>query len=390
MFMERARKDYLEDLNASREAGKVSAALSIVFVSVSAEEWIPRPSHSHLLQVQSATRSHEILFNVLKTKATELINKGEGVQVEGVLPSQINSNVRSAGSTEDGRSKLQVCAYLTDVEGNFDYFDRYLAISRVLEWADHKKSKLRFKRDDALFVFGGDSQDKGIGDIRIVKLLLALKKEHPERVQFIIGNRDAKKLRLKPELHENYINSDIVRTDSSFPYWDPSDRRVTPQMFLDKNSDDNGGKHNAANRLRYILKHTMGADGAFERRKEELSLIRRCKKDEVTDDEVVHSYRGEVDPKRPKDNFMLQYLKEGKLAYIFGNNLFGWFPPSIPPYRLPLIPFDLPPALPLTHIHPLQCTEPSTRRTSGPFRASPSSSKYTNGSKSLMPGRKGM
>ena len=84
--------------------------------------------------------------------------------------------------------RYKVCGYLTDVESNLEYFERYVDISQILGWADQKKSKLKFKRDDAVFVFGGDTQDKGIGDIRFVKLLLALKEEHPDRVEFIIGN----------------------------------------------------------------------------------------------------------------------------------------------------------------------------------------------------------
>ena len=174
-----------------------------------------------------------------------------------------------------------------------------------------------------MFVFGGDSQDKGIGDIRFVRLLLALKFEYPGRVEFIIGNRDANKLRLASELDERCISDQTVLTDSSFPYWDSKEKRVTPQMFLDKNPVDNGGRENtAANRLRYILKHTMGADGAFERRREELSIIRKCGKEAVSDEDVVESYRNEVDPAKEGDNFMLKYLQQGKLAYVFGDHLF--------------------------------------------------------------------
>ena len=86
--------------------------------------------------------------------------------------------------------RYKVCGYLTDVESNLEYFERYVDISQILGWADQKKSKLKFKRQDAVFVFGGDTQDKGIGDIRFVKLLLALKEEYPDRVEFIIGNGD--------------------------------------------------------------------------------------------------------------------------------------------------------------------------------------------------------
>ena len=219
---------------------------------------------------------------------------------------------------------INVCGYLTDVEGNLDYFQRYVDLSEILGWEDDAaKSKLRFKREDAMFVFGGDSQDKGPGDIRFTKLLLALKAEYPGRVEFIIGNRDANKLRLASELQEECIKDAAVLTDSSFPYWDAAEKRVTPQMFLDKNQVDNGGRENtAANRLRYILKHTMGADGAFERRREELSIIRNCGKEDVSDEDVVESYRNEVDPAKEEGNFMLKYLQQGKLAYVFGEHLF--------------------------------------------------------------------
>ena len=219
---------------------------------------------------------------------------------------------------------INVCGYLTDVEGNLDYFQRYVDLSEILGWEDDAaKSKLRFKREDAMFVFGGDSQDKGPGDIRFTKLLLALKAEYPGRVEFIIGNRDANKLRLASELQEECIKDAAVLTDSSFPYWDAAEKRVTPQMFLDKNQVDNGGRENtAANRLRYILKHTMGADGAFEMRRVELSIIRNCGKEDVSDEDVVESYRNEVDPAKEGDNFMLNYLQQGKLAYVFGEHLF--------------------------------------------------------------------
>jgi len=219
---------------------------------------------------------------------------------------------------------INVCGYLTDVEGNLDYFQRYVDLSEILGWEDDAaKSKLRFKREDAMFVFGGDSQDKGPGDIRFTKLLLALKAEYPGRVEFIIGNRDANKLRLASELQEECIKDAAVLTDSSFPYWDAAEKRVTPQMFLDKNQVDNGGRENtAANRLRYILKHTMGADGAFEMRRVELSIIRNCGKEDVSDEDVVESYRNEVDPAKEGGNFMLNYLQQGKLAYVFGEHLF--------------------------------------------------------------------
>ena len=122
-----------------------------------------------------------------------------------------------------------MCAYLTDVEGNLDYLERFVAVSTVLAWTDESKTRLRFQRDDAVFVFGGDTQDKGIGDVRCVRLLLSLKEDFPERVVLLIGNRDCNKLRLTSELSADCLVDAAVRTDASFPYWLPDSKRVTPR-----------------------------------------------------------------------------------------------------------------------------------------------------------------
>lgn len=161
------------------------------------------------------------------------------------------------------------CSFLTDVEGNYEYFERYVNISKVLEWEDADKKRLKLKAHGN-FVFGGDSQDKGTGDIRIVKLLVDLKDRYPDRVFLIIGNRDANKLRLTSELSEEALSSDDVKNDLDFPYWIPKDKVcatcrickfvcvlssrviqiVTPAAFNKANNLED----NEANRLKWILK----------------------------------------------------------------------------------------------------------------------------------------
>jgi NAD(P)H-flavin reductase len=118
-----------------------------------------------------------------------------------------------------------------------------------LQWADPKKTSLLLK-DGAHFVFGGDSQDKGIGDIRFVKMMLALKEKYPDRVYFIIGNRDANKLRLSTELSNEALKSAIVRTDPTFPYWLAKDKIVTPEMYYTTNNVTDS----PVNRLKWLLK----------------------------------------------------------------------------------------------------------------------------------------
>ena len=72
-----------------------------------------------------------------------------------------------------------------------------------------------------MFIYGGDSQDKGTGDIRFVTMLLKLKEKYGERVIFIIGNRDVNKLRLKVELDPKCITK-IMEAESleKWIYWD--------------------------------------------------------------------------------------------------------------------------------------------------------------------------
>ena len=385
MFMENARKDYLANaVRGDHETG--------------VEKCEGRVTHMQ-----------ETVVHILETKIEDRIQKIQD-KLEQCFPAD---KEEAGGHIEDSRDTFAVCGYLTDVESNFDYFERYLAISQIIGWSDEESAyvpnvkQLKFKRDDAIFVFGGDSQDKGIGDIRFTKLMLELRQNYPGRVEFIIGNRDANKLRFGSELTQEAIDDPKVLIDKSFPYWDKEARRITPQMFLDDDKyvtppNEHGSKNTAANRLRWILDTTMGANGAFERRRHELSILRRCEKTDVTDDNVVASYRDEVDPLKPPglkwvevpekpksqkcrsiinaglvgalqqgrleftkkeldefevfnhfdslsytyscyvevddarsksikyftpantdgNNFMLQYLKHGKLAFVFGSNLF--------------------------------------------------------------------
>ena len=228
-----------------------------------------------------------------------------------------------------GKGKPRVCAYLTDVEGNLDFFEKYVRISKVIEWVDSKKNRLRFKQKDSMFVFGGDCQDRGIGDIRFVNLLLNFKSEYPDRVEFIIGNRDANKIRIYSEMSEKIDPSDInakskyLAKYDNFPYWVNKGERITLRKYL----EDNNYKINAVSRLKYILDYTMGSNGCFDKRRKELSIILNKDPDSISDNDIITSFLNSVSPnpnniKNTNDNYMLKYLKNGKIAYIFGEHIF--------------------------------------------------------------------
>ena len=156
-------------------------------------------------------------FYLFLQKQEKKADGGDGGAREGIGLEVARGDAHSAGAAgaegNAGSVTITECAYLTDVEGNLDYFYNYVEISKVLEWENKEtKNRLKFKHEHSMFVFGGDSQDKGIGDIRFTKLLLDLKarKGNEDRVEFIIGNRDANKLRLASELQGDCIDDPAV------------------------------------------------------------------------------------------------------------------------------------------------------------------------------------
>ena len=98
-------------------------------------------------------------------------------------------------------TKISVNAALrTDVEGNWDYFARYCARSRVVSL--DPDGSLSLRDDGCYFVYGGDVCDNGPGDLRLCQLLVSLKRRHPDRVALLSGNRDLNKLRMTAELEQ--------------------------------------------------------------------------------------------------------------------------------------------------------------------------------------------
>jgi len=185
------------------------------------------------------------------------------------------------------------------------------------------------------------------GSVRVAKSLLTLRARYGERVTLILGNRDVNKLRLMSELDDPQHFGEGVSIERlrqlPGPYWVPLKNRITPVAHLTKLVAKETGKaemdvsdpellqHNTkANRLRYILKETMGADGEFERRREELKAIKHLRptaqsEPSVSDDDVVASF---VDSVRPPSGhasaggFMYEFIHQGQLAAIISNTLY--------------------------------------------------------------------
>lgn len=197
--------------------------------------------------------------------------------------------------------------YCTDVEGNYGYWNRYIALSKYLSRNDDSRLTLA---EGFHFVYGGDVCDRGAGDLRFLDDLNNLYDDHPGRVHFILGNRDVNKMRILIEMHQSYLDK------PGNVFWAPS------------NSEDGGNK---VERLKWILAKTMGSPDGFRYRKEELGVLGKPNSDE----DVVQSY---LDQARGADSPIMKYLSRGVVGVIFGDVLYchgglnetnmGWLPPN--------------------------------------------------------------
>lgn len=109
--------------------------------------------------------------------------------------------------------------YATDVEGNCAYWSKIVEFSQVL--SRNQAGKLMLK-DGCQFVYGGDTCDRGSGDLEVLRDLIYLKETYPERVHLLMGNRDINKLRfpvatmpqvmsLQPECYFASSNSKVEK-----------------------------------------------------------------------------------------------------------------------------------------------------------------------------------
>jgi len=202
--------------------------------------------------------------------------------------------------------------FVTDIEGNWDYFSSIIGRSKILSFDDNDHDMMRLVlAPNSIFVHGGDAPDKGPDDIRIVKALVQLKRDYPDRVFLICGNRDVNKLRLWPELEPG----ETGRTANI--YWDP--KHKTYPKYLEEKQLEEG----SISTLKWMLECTMGSPTTFETRRMELASRQQPSTDVtmISDQDVLESFRESVNP-RGRDPWMLDYLRYGQLMLIIGDCIF--------------------------------------------------------------------
>eukprot|EP01064_Diplonema_japonicum_P039428 TRINITY_DN987_c3_g1_i1.p1 TRINITY_DN987_c3_g1~~TRINITY_DN987_c3_g1_i1.p1 ORF type:complete len:435 (+),score=68.91 TRINITY_DN987_c3_g1_i1:51-1355(+) len=193
--------------------------------------------------------------------------------------------------------------YLTDIEGDLQYFKTCVDRSSILSFSEDDGEHLCFTENpvtqDLYFVFGGDLFDKGPGDIRLARMFVDFKDRHPDRVFWVLGNRDVNKLRFKLEVTDG--------TDPPKPFWDP--KQIDYRTFLEDRPDTRVEK------VKYILQYTMNAPKSFEYRREEMRIISNNPTLTPTDEAVSESFT-------VKNQFLIEYLEKGCLILTLQNTLF--------------------------------------------------------------------
>jgi len=244
-------------------------------------------------------------------------------------------------SHDDGSLAPKV-TFVTDIEGNWEYFERFVQRCEALSFPsgapvlDDEGAADLVLADGWRFIHGGDTCDKGGvvgGSIRVVRTLCRLKRKYPNRVVLLLGNRDLNKMRMTSELNTSsiYYGRSYVGGALWPAAWVPLAKRVTPELSLRRQLakqleydvdevpvEDVDAADTLPNRLRWMYRETMGADGEFERQWGELALLQGVKKETLSEEHVAQAIVRSVCP----GGWMRDLLTLGQLGFIHKDALF--------------------------------------------------------------------
>lgn len=199
---------------------------------------------------------------------------------------------------------------VTDLEGRRDAIDdlvdagRLSCVGGALDFVDP---------NDRLY-FAGDVTDRGPFTIRLVEMLLALKRRHPDRVAWAYGNLDLKNLALLRDLPGLALGTpDYEAWLRSQP--DTADTTAVAGVPLGGESGgcQRGERDSLDRRIAYWLTR-QGSSQAFEFHQRELAEMRGhpVSRQEAADDYIARLQPGGT---------MFEFLRLGQIAIVHGNVL---------------------------------------------------------------------
>jgi Calcineurin-like phosphoesterase len=252
-------------------------------------------------QQRSATSFHSTRLFATTTLSSSPL------QADATLPTTTTTSLAQDLTDVRNNPHLRCISYITDIEGDKSYLERFVQQSHVLEWTPRTPDAsfpydacIDFSHSTSVLVMGGDAIDQGGSDLYVLRQLLDLKARYPDRVYWVVGNRDVNKLRLTSE----WLWKDAFGDEPSF---------VMPTRYEISKSVD---KSNPVDYLKTILAFTMGSPRAFEHRRSELQLYQD---EPVTDIDVVKSY---LDFAHPTRGELGRYLRQGYLCLKIGSAFF--------------------------------------------------------------------
>jgi hypothetical protein len=213
--------------------------------------------------------------------------------------------------------------HITDSEGSQSFFSG-IQNSKIVRY--HPDRGLSFYDSDVkpYFIFGGDATDRQHYDLTITQLLVDFKKQHPDKVFLLAGNREITKNRLKIELDPAYIRHRLLYSQS--PRW-----LAQSTVPLDYVKADMAAKHYGDLNdprvcldyvktltieqcqliyLKWMLEKTMGCPHTFRYRREELQRL--LQRQHISDEEVLHSFIQAAAP----EGVTGQYLQQAQIGVI--------------------------------------------------------------------------
>lgn len=175
--------------------------------------------------------------------------------------------------------------------------------------------------------------DHGGGDLRVLSALLGLKRQAPDRVHLLLGNRDINKMRLACELAPGAMAldpsavrapdflsgivstqyQDFLRGITRFKPGAHDPLSFVPAAWRDE-ATAMAQADTRVNRLKWLLRFTMGAPRAFEGRRAELRAFGLAS----NDDAVAESFVSSVMP----GGASMEYLRQAQVAALLGDTLF--------------------------------------------------------------------
>jgi len=189
-------------------------------------------------------------------------------------------------------NSAQNVTYVSDVEGQWDYFCNFVSHSKGLSFVveaepeDRKTARdLELRLDEGWhFVHGGDACDKGPGSLRFLESLVQVKKKYPSHVHLLLGNYDVSKLGWIDELQGDAVGHP---KSAAVSFWEPrGEREENPYEF--------------------------------QQRRAELAHLKGVSLENISEQQVVASFKECAQPR----GWLREYLDRAQLGVLLGDALF--------------------------------------------------------------------